>query len=116
MHHIAVCNVRLLPLPGYIYTVVQLGEMFSCDSFTGVLPVRNTSPAAADVVASIPMKPIAHTKPLVEDSRTWKLHELIDWQAASRKRKGLYRWEQTHGGEPEPYARRSMFKLMLLEQ
>lgn len=37
-------------------------------------------------------------KPLVEDSPTWKLHQLIDWEAVSRKLKGLYRREQTYGG------------------
>ena len=55
-------------------------------------------------------------KPLVEDSPTWKLHQLIDWEAVSRKLKGLYRREQTQGGGPEPYAPLSMFKLMLLGQ
>ena len=53
-------------------------------------------------------------KPLVEDSPTWKLHQLIDWEAVSHKLKGLYRREETHGGGPEPYAPLSMFKLMLL--
>lgn len=37
-------------------------------------------------------------KPLVEDSPTWKLHQFSDWEAVSRKLKGLYRWEQTHAG------------------
>ena len=34
----------------------------------------------------------------------------------SRKLKGLYRREETHGGGPEPYAPLSMFKLMMLGQ
>ena len=55
-------------------------------------------------------------KPLVEDSPTWKPHQLIDWEAVSRKLKGLYRREESHGGGPEPYAPLSMFKLMLLGQ
>ena len=55
-------------------------------------------------------------KPLVEDSPTWKLHQLIDWEAVSHKLKGLYRREETHDGGPEPYAAPSMFKLMLLGQ
>jgi len=55
-------------------------------------------------------------KPLVEDSPTWKLHELIDWEAVSHKLKGLYRRDKTHGGSPEPHAPLSVFKLMLLGQ
>jgi IS5 family transposase len=43
-------------------------------------------------------------------------HQLIDWEALSRKLKGLYRREESHGGGPEPYAPLSMFKLMLLGQ
>lgn len=48
-------------------------------------------------------------KPLVEDSPTWKLHQPIDWEAISRKLKGLYRREQTHGCGPEPNAPLPMF-------
>lgn len=55
-------------------------------------------------------------KPLVEDSPTWKLHQLIDLEAVSRKLKGLYRREESHGGGPERYAPLSMFTLMLLGQ
>ncbi len=31
-------------------------------------------------------------KPLVENSPTWKLHQVIDWEAVSRKLKGHKRW------------------------
>jgi IS5 family transposase len=55
-------------------------------------------------------------KPLVQDSPTMKLHELLDWADIAHKLKGLYKREQTHGGGPEPYAPLSMFKLMLLGQ
>jgi len=55
-------------------------------------------------------------KPLVQESPTMKLHELLDWQDISHKLKGLYKREQSHAGGPEPYAALSMFKLMLLGQ
>jgi IS5 family transposase len=55
-------------------------------------------------------------KPLVQDSPTMKLHELLDWVEISHKLKGLYKRETTHGGGPEPYAPLAMFKLMLLGQ
>jgi hypothetical protein len=41
--------------------------------------------------------------PQVEDSPTWELHQLIGWEAVSRKLKGLYHREKSHGGGPEPY-------------
>lgn len=55
-------------------------------------------------------------RPLVQDSPTMKLHQLLDWQDIAHKLKGLYKREQTHGGGPEPYVPLSMFKLMLLGQ
>lgn len=55
-------------------------------------------------------------KPLVQDSPTMKLHELLDWAEIAHKLKGLYKREATHGGGPEPYAPLAMFKLMLLGQ
>lgn len=55
-------------------------------------------------------------KPLVQDSPTMKLHELLDWAEIAHKLKGLYKREVTQGGGPEPYAPLSMFKLMLLGQ
>ena len=55
-------------------------------------------------------------KPLVQDSPTMKLHELLDWGEIGHKLKGLYKREATRGGGPEPYAPLSMFKLMLLGQ
>ncbi len=55
-------------------------------------------------------------KPLFEDSPIWKLHQLIDREAVSRKLKNLYRREESQGGDPEPYAPLSMFKVMLLGQ
>lgn len=55
-------------------------------------------------------------KPLVQDSPTMKLHELLDWDEIAHKLKGLYKREATHGGGPEPYAPLAMFKLMLLGQ
>lgn len=55
-------------------------------------------------------------RPLVQDSPTMKLHELLDWVEISHKLKGLYKREATNGGGPEPYAPLSMFKLMLLGQ
>lgn len=55
-------------------------------------------------------------KPLVQDSPTMKLHELLDWAEIEHKLKGLYKREVSHGGGPEPYAPLSMFKLMLLGQ
>ncbi|KQV89385.1 hypothetical protein [Pelomonas sp. Root1237] len=39
-------------------------------------------------------------KPLVQDSPTMKLHELLDWDEIAHKLKGLYK--ATHGGGPEP--------------
>ncbi|MFG6448320.1 transposase [Roseateles sp. BYS180W] len=55
-------------------------------------------------------------KPLVQNSPTMKLHELLDWEEIAHKLKGLYKREATHGGGPEPYAALAMFKLMLLGQ
>ena len=55
-------------------------------------------------------------KPLVQDSPTMKLHELLDWAEIAHKLKGLYKREATHGGGPEPYSPLAMFKLMLLGQ
>ena len=55
-------------------------------------------------------------KPLVQDSPTMKLHELLDWDEIAHKLKGLYKREATHGGGPEPYSALAMFKLMLLGQ
>lgn len=55
-------------------------------------------------------------KPLVQDSPTMKLHELLDWAEIGHKLKGLYKREASQAGGPEPYAPLSMFKLMLLGQ
>ncbi len=55
-------------------------------------------------------------RPLVQDSPTMRLHELIDWSDIARKLKGLYKREASHGGGPEPYSPLAMFKLMLLGQ
>jgi len=55
-------------------------------------------------------------KSLVVDSPIWKLHQLIDWDAVSRKLKGLYRPEDSHGGGSEPYAPLSLLKFMRLGQ
>ena len=55
-------------------------------------------------------------KPLVQDSPTMRLHELLDWAEIAHKLRGLYKREATHGGGPEPYAALGMFKLMLLGQ
>ena len=55
-------------------------------------------------------------KPLVQDSPTMRLHELLDWDEIARKLKGLYKREHSNGGGPEPYAPLAMFKLMLLGQ
>lgn len=50
-------------------------------------------------------------KPLVEDTPTWKLHQLIDWEAVFRKLKGLYRREESHGCGPEPAAAQVLLRL-----
>nr|WP_058616829.1 transposase [Tepidimonas taiwanensis] len=55
-------------------------------------------------------------RPLIEDTPTYRLHQLIDWALIGAQLKGLYRRELTRGGGPEPYAPLSMFKLMLLGQ
>lgn len=52
--------------------------------------------------------------PLVQDSPTMKLHELLDWEEISHKLKGLYKPEASHAGGPEPYAPLAVFKLILL--
>jgi transposase, IS5 family len=55
-------------------------------------------------------------RPLVQDSPTMRLHDLIDWMEIARKLQGLYKREATRGGGPEPYAPLAMFKAMLLGQ
>lgn len=55
-------------------------------------------------------------RPLVQDSPTMRLHELIDWADIAHKLKGLYKREATRGGGPEPYEPLAMFKAMLLGQ
>lgn len=54
--------------------------------------------------------------PMVKDTPTMKLHEVLDWVDIAHKLKGLYKREETRGGGPEPYPPLSMFKLMLLGQ
>jgi IS5 family transposase len=54
--------------------------------------------------------------PLVRDSQTMKLHQLLDWAEIDRQLVGLYRREASNAGGPEPYAPLGMFKLMLLGQ
>ena len=44
-------------------------------------------------------------KPLVQDSPTMKLHELLDWDDIARKLKGLYKREISNAGGPEPMRR-----------
>ena len=55
-------------------------------------------------------------RPLVEDSPSMKLHELLDWGAIAVQLKGLYQREISGAGGPEPYSPLGMFKLMLLGQ
>ena len=55
-------------------------------------------------------------KPLVQDSPSMKLHELLDWHSIAGHLKGLYQREKSGAGGPEPYNRLGMFKLMLLGQ
>ena len=55
-------------------------------------------------------------RPLVQDSPSMKLHELLDWHSIAGHLKGLYKREQSGAGGPEPYNRLGMFKLMLLGQ
>ena len=52
-------------------------------------------------------------KPLVQDSPSMKLHELLDWHSIAGHLKGLYQREKSGAGGPEPYNRLGMFKLML---
>lgn len=54
--------------------------------------------------------------PMVKDAPTIKLHEVLDWIDITHKLLGLYRREITYGGDHEPYAPLSMFRLMLLSQ
>ena len=55
-------------------------------------------------------------QPLVKDTQTMKLHQLLDWKEIDRQLVGLYKREFSHGGGPEPFAPLGMFKLMLLGQ
>ena len=44
----------------------------------------------------------AHPMGHSADSPTWKLHQLIDWEALRRKLKGLYRREESQAADPSP--------------
>ena len=50
-------------------------------------------------------------RPLVQDSPSMKLHELLDWHSIAGHLKGLYKREKSGAGGPEPYNRLGMFKL-----
>ena len=51
---------------------------------------------------------------LVRSSPSMQLHQLLDWQAIDRQRKGLYKRELSGAGGPEPYLPLGMFRLMPL--
>ena len=55
-------------------------------------------------------------RPLVQDSPSMKLHELLDWHSIAGHLKGLYKREKSGAGGPDPYNCLGMFKLMLLGQ
>lgn len=55
-------------------------------------------------------------RPLVTESPSMKLHQLLDWAAIAGQLKGLYQREASGAGGPEPYSPLGMFKLMLLGQ
>ncbi len=55
-------------------------------------------------------------RPLVSESPSMKLHQLLDWGAIAGQLKGLCQREATGAGGPEPYSPLGMFKPMLLGQ
>jgi IS5 family transposase len=55
-------------------------------------------------------------QPLVKDTQTMKLHQLLDWKEIDRQLVDSYKREFSHAGGPEPFDPLGMFKLMLLGQ
>ena len=83
-----------------------------------ITPRKPNKPCSNDSRRMIAMDSffLMGAKPLVQDSPSMKLHELLDWHSIAGHLKGLYQREKSGAGGPEPYNRLGMFKLMLLGQ